>query len=542
MVEARYEPPTAWFSSRSSSVQGADPEEYAYAYLVTSPRVFNYKFSPASFWYLYSVDRKLKAMIAEVNNTFDERRLYFLPFNMNQPGETIREKNDDCSPHSSRANDPGRIFKHCWSKDFHVSPFASRKGGYTLLAQDPLRWSPSDSVRGGGSTVVDIEATLSSSKNRKKLIARLWSTTEPLDPALMSYLDQTRFICSWWWVGLMTFPRILFEALSLSFRRKLHIWYRPEVKPTTIGRTATTEEIILSSIFHKYLEHLIYHVQTPVTIQYTPAGPMSQQWTFHSFPNFKDTVNSKSPAPTSTEAPDPVSPVTAPTYEFHVLTPAFYSRLASFYSLKDALASEMLAPEAEENRTVYAASKKEELYHILLEAEAKAEALAPPHACTPAASKEKVGSLRRYHIWINPASLLDQLGWTLVKRLRRPPERGMYPAPGLPRLRATTQTQAKSPQAEPKASSSPSSPPPETTAFQISSPNAPSHPLDSFVQRTCNPSSQSAYRRAVLRLFLARHLAQGSVRLLRFYLIVVNLCFGVMGVWVAGRMKVESER
>ena len=47
-------------------------------YLVTAPRFLGYAFNPVSFWYLYSEKMNLKAMILEVNNTFDERRLYLL--------------------------------------------------------------------------------------------------------------------------------------------------------------------------------------------------------------------------------------------------------------------------------------------------------------------------------------------------------------------------------------------------------------------------------------------------------------------------------
>ncbi|RYZ78991.1 MAG: DUF1365 family protein, partial [Proteobacteria bacterium] len=35
-------------------------------------------FNPVSFWYIYDGDAQLKYMILEVNNTFDERRLYLL--------------------------------------------------------------------------------------------------------------------------------------------------------------------------------------------------------------------------------------------------------------------------------------------------------------------------------------------------------------------------------------------------------------------------------------------------------------------------------
>jgi DUF1365 family protein len=55
--------------------------------LITAPKLLGYSFNPVSFWYLYSADRKLSAMILEVNNTFDERHIYFL-----EPAEVLSEE------------------------------------------------------------------------------------------------------------------------------------------------------------------------------------------------------------------------------------------------------------------------------------------------------------------------------------------------------------------------------------------------------------------------------------------------------------------
>ena len=40
----------------------------------------------------------------------------------------------------------------------------------------------------------------------------------------------------------MTFPRILREAGKLFWRRGLHVWYRPEVLESSIGRNETEDE------------------------------------------------------------------------------------------------------------------------------------------------------------------------------------------------------------------------------------------------------------------------------------------------------------
>ncbi len=207
-------------------LQNEDPADYAYAYLITAPRFLGYSFNPVSFWYLYNVSRELEAMILEVNNTFDERRIYFL-----------KDSERHIIDHESMGNGvaSGR-FANKWAKDFHVSPFNSRKGSYSLVALDPF------SLHLNGKGPVDNTITLSSSKDHPKLVARIFSSSNPLNPSTFTKWDTFKFILSWWWVGLVTFPRIVREAGKLFFRRQLHVWYRPEVLKDSIGRTETQEE------------------------------------------------------------------------------------------------------------------------------------------------------------------------------------------------------------------------------------------------------------------------------------------------------------
>ena len=206
--------------------QNENPANYAYAYLITAPRFLGYSFNPVSFWYLYNDALELKAMILEVNNTFDERRMYLL-----------KDSGGDAMNHLSNGNGAASgKFADKWAKDFHVSPFNSRKGSYSLLALDPFASRPN------GKGPVDNTITLSSSKDHPKLVARIFSTSNPLNPSIITRWDTLNFILSWWWVGLVTFPRIVREAGKLFFRRKLHVWYRPEVLKESIGRTATHEE------------------------------------------------------------------------------------------------------------------------------------------------------------------------------------------------------------------------------------------------------------------------------------------------------------
>ena len=187
-------------------------------------------------------------MILEVNNTFDERRIYFLKDTEPEHG-AMQERHSKSiagreyqsgsrSQKSALENVPGR-FVNSWPKDFHVSPFNSRKGAYSLSASDPF--SPYLNT-GAGAALVDNTITLSSSKQHPKLIARVFSSSDSIDPYKLKGWDSFKLIASWWWVGFVTFPRIVREAGKLFFRRKLHVWYRPEVLKDSIGRNETEDE------------------------------------------------------------------------------------------------------------------------------------------------------------------------------------------------------------------------------------------------------------------------------------------------------------
>jgi uncharacterized protein len=80
--------------------------------LLTLPRVLGYGFNPVSFWLCRDREGRLRAVLAEVNNTFGERHSYF------------------CFHDDHRAILPGDTLKA--RKAFHVSPFISVKGRYVF--------------------------------------------------------------------------------------------------------------------------------------------------------------------------------------------------------------------------------------------------------------------------------------------------------------------------------------------------------------------------------------------------------------------------
>ena len=91
---------------RTHGLSAADGE----VVLLTLPRVLGYVFNPVSFWFLLDREGQLRALLAEVNNTFGDRHSYLLHHDDQRviaPGDRL----------SSR-------------KVFHVSPFLEVAGRY----------------------------------------------------------------------------------------------------------------------------------------------------------------------------------------------------------------------------------------------------------------------------------------------------------------------------------------------------------------------------------------------------------------------------
>jgi hypothetical protein len=228
--------------SDAEALQDVWPEAYPYAYLVTAPQLLGYHFNPVSFWYLFDRDKVLRAMIVEVNNTFDERRIYFLKDVTEEPFPELPAvyQTQGSLPGARAPSIPevSNRFKGTWPKDFHVSPFNSRDGYYYLTAGDPIGPIP----RGKGPIVNSI--TLRSAEGLVTLVACVYSTGEAIDPAHITFWGACRFLLSWSWVGLLTFPRIVREAGKLFLKRHLgiNLYFRPEVKRSSIAREESPAE------------------------------------------------------------------------------------------------------------------------------------------------------------------------------------------------------------------------------------------------------------------------------------------------------------
>jgi len=100
--------PLTWIRSvlAREGLQDADGEVFLHCF----PRILGYVFNPVSFWFCHDRDGRLRAVLAEVNNTFHEHHAYLLA-------------NPDARPIMDNEDLHVR-------KSFHVSPFLPVAGNY----------------------------------------------------------------------------------------------------------------------------------------------------------------------------------------------------------------------------------------------------------------------------------------------------------------------------------------------------------------------------------------------------------------------------
>lgn len=269
-------------------------------------------------------------MILEVNNTFGERHMYFLKrdppavpdaLGYHLQGNPADTENQFAGAMKEQAN--GILFTQAWPKVFHVSPFNSRKGYYSMIATDPL------STRNNGKPIVDVTIRLSTSEGHDKLVANLHHEGPAIDPFSMTTYQKAKFIGSWGWVGLATSPRILLQARALFFYRQLHVWFRPEPSKGTIARNANPIELQLEKVFRRFLRHLVERATIPLEVSYVASGIAhdTERMLSHTTTDDKRSIER---------------------LEFKVLTPAFYSRFVYYAHDIEAFFSEM-----NENHTIW---------------------------------------------------------------------------------------------------------------------------------------------------------------------------------------------
>lgn len=156
--------------------------------IITSPKYLGYAFNPVNF-HLRMRGAELISAVAEVNNTFGDRHVYPL-LDLDQGTEA------------------NTWFAQC-PKNFHVSPFNNMEGNYHFT----FRLTP-DSIFLG----VDLH------KGGTRVM-KTWiqgRTTPLTDSAIAKYALLHPFD-----TALNSFPRILWQAAILYYKRKLPVFKRP---------------------------------------------------------------------------------------------------------------------------------------------------------------------------------------------------------------------------------------------------------------------------------------------------------------------------
>ncbi|CAD6500870.1 BgTH12-06575 [Blumeria graminis f. sp. triticale] len=288
--------------------QGVDHKQYSHAYLLTAAKFQGYSSNPVSLWHLYSPQNELKALILEVNNTFDERHCYFL-----QPSSRSGKASD-----SSDQNGPEFVRYACkWPKDFYVSTFNDRSGSYSLSASDPF--APALTGSGHINTTITLSG---SSHDTAMIITRIFSINPAHDPAKMSKWEKLLFLTTWWWVGFATFPRTLRQAYKLFFYKKMPWAFRPEPRRNTMARQADKTERNLEQHFRAFLKNQVCNSEEAITVRYQSAGLVGN-----------DNLDAILQSPLDKAGTRCESTI-------KILTPLFYSRFVQYASISDALISE----------------------------------------------------------------------------------------------------------------------------------------------------------------------------------------------------------
>lgn len=176
------------------------PEDYRpQITLLTMPRIFGYAFNPISIFYLTDPVTKSTDALAEVENTFRERKIYHIP-------ESLEAKN---TPPTSP------IYKQREAKHYYVSPFIALDAEFDFeitFPQECVRWK------------VDSHEKNDAGDSQRTLTATLHGKREPLtNLRLLLYLIRFPLL------PLRVMAAIHWHALLL-FLKKIP-YYRKNAHP-----------------------------------------------------------------------------------------------------------------------------------------------------------------------------------------------------------------------------------------------------------------------------------------------------------------------
>ncbi|RDW70958.1 hypothetical protein BP6252_07521 [Coleophoma cylindrospora] len=300
--------------------EGADPNEWEYAYLLTVPSTNGQLDNPLGFWYLYSAKRELTAIVPELNTSYGERRMWLVRQTLS--AKTLSEKRTT-SLYSFRGH---------FGKDIHVSPFMPSTGGYTIDTCDPCA-SPLNRL--------DILVTLTKEEGGPLLVTRVTSSEPGLNASTSSIWEKALFLIRWWYVPMATVMtyRILSQAARIYLKAPRY-WTRPEPGKTALGKPARAVERTLERSFRLILKSIVESHPAPISVTYlTPGEHSNKSEVFNSLVMSNASLGQLPTSNGSTTLSASEGPLRV---DLQIISPIFYSRFFHYRSPLDAFTSELL--------------------------------------------------------------------------------------------------------------------------------------------------------------------------------------------------------
>ncbi|KAL4755721.1 uncharacterized protein BDW70DRAFT_165180 [Aspergillus foveolatus] len=249
--------------------KGKDLTKWPYAYLVSTPRFLWSTRNIVSWWFLYSSEKELDALVFEVNNSFGERKIVLMEFKSRtgkfQPKDAQQHSIDALPVRFLYSSSQYREYQSKWEKDIFISPFEKVDGYFTTRVRDPCL-AGLDEKNAFHSVV-----TLFNREKEVKIKGTVSSRGKPLDPLVASGPAFAWFLLRWAYISTLSIFRIHFQALRAYMTGTLTFYRRPEVKNTNICREATEIERVFERYFRLFLVHIALHSSQSVRLKYWPS-------------------------------------------------------------------------------------------------------------------------------------------------------------------------------------------------------------------------------------------------------------------------------
>lgn len=201
-----------------------------------------------SWWYLYTEERELDAMILEINNSYDEKRNIFMkvsrvseqPLKTSASSKTAEYLDDFYKVRSLSSLPQSTFYKGTWTKTIFASVFEKVDGLVTNRFMDPLQptsWKPNASFS---------NMTTIGESGEVKMATRMTCCETPIDPTQMSSFQLLKFLLQWTVPGILTTAHIVFQALRIHYTGLMKMYAKTPVRAGSVARHATKPEMYVS--------------------------------------------------------------------------------------------------------------------------------------------------------------------------------------------------------------------------------------------------------------------------------------------------------